>query len=53
MPVELEQYPDIGLVDASIVAIAERFRMKAIATTDRRHFGPIRPRHVKALTLLP
>lgn len=49
----LEQYPDLGLVDASVVAIAERLRMKSIATTDRRHFGPIRPRHVKAFTLLP
>lgn len=49
----LQQYPDLGLVDASVVAMAERLRMKSIATTDRRHFGPIRPRHVKAFTLLP
>lgn len=49
----LQKYPDMGLVDASVVAIAERLRLKAIATTDRRHFGPVRPRHVTAFDLVP
>ena len=31
------QYPDIGFVDAAVVAIAESRRLRRIATTDRRH----------------
>jgi uncharacterized protein len=46
-------YPEIGFVDASVVAIAERLRLKAIATTDRRHFARIRPRHIRAFELVP
>ena len=49
----LEDYPEIGFVDASVVAVAERLRLGAIATTDRRHFAPIRPRHIPAFELLP
>ncbi len=49
----LEKYPQIGFVDASVVAIAERLRVRTIATTDRWHFGPIRPRHVPAFELVP
>ena len=49
----LEQYPAIGFVDASIVAMAERLGLKTIATTDRRHFAALRPRHVAAFHLVP
>jgi uncharacterized protein len=35
------------------VAIAERLRLTAIATTDRRHFSGIRPRHRASFTLVP
>jgi predicted nucleic acid-binding protein len=49
----LDDYPDIGFVDASVVAVAERLKLSAIATTDRRHFGAIRPRHAPAFELLP
>jgi predicted nucleic acid-binding protein len=49
----LVRYPQIGFVDASLVAVAERLRLPAIATTDRRHFGPIRPSHVRAFDLVP
>jgi len=49
----LQQYADIGFVDATIVAIAERLRLRIIATTDRRHFSRIRPVHMPAFTLLP
>ena len=43
----------IGFVDATVVAVAERMGVSEIATTDRRHFGVIRPRHVREFTLLP
>jgi predicted nucleic acid-binding protein len=50
-----EQYldSDIGFVDASVVAIAERLNEDKIATLDHRHFSIIRPRHVNAFRLLP
>ena len=43
----------LGFVDASIVAMAERKGIGSIATTDRRHFGVVRPSHVERLRLLP
>jgi hypothetical protein len=49
----MRRYPEIGFVDASIVAIAERLKIDAIATTDRRHFQRIRPKHARGFTLLP
>ena len=49
----MAKYPDIGFVDASVVAVAERLRLNTIATTDRRHFSKIRPVHVNAFELLP
>jgi len=36
-----------------IVAIAERLGLSTIATTDRRHFASVRPRHVAAFRLVP
>lgn len=44
---------DIGLVDASIVAIGERLNEPKIATLDHRHFSLIRPRHVDRFELVP
>ena len=44
---------DLGLVDASIVALLERLELTELATLDHRHFGVVRPRHCDALTLLP
>lgn len=44
---------DLGFVDASILAIAERLNVTRVATLDHRHFRMMRPRHVEALTLLP
>jgi uncharacterized protein len=32
----------LGLVDAVVIAMAERLRPKAIATLDERHFGSVR-----------
>ena len=46
-------HPFLGLVDASIVAIAERLKLDALVTTDRRDFSRVRPRHVEAFRLLP
>lgn len=43
----------LGVVDASIVALAERLGETKVATLDRRHFGVVRPRHVKALQIVP
>lgn len=44
---------DIGFVDASLVAVAERLKISRLLTTDRRHFSLIRPAHCRAFTLLP
>jgi predicted nucleic acid-binding protein len=51
----MRQYADsdIGFVDASLVAVAERLNIRKVITLDRRHFGPIRPRHCPALEILP
>lgn len=49
----LDDYPEIGFVDASVVAIALRLRIRRLATTDRRHFGALRLPGRLALELLP
>ncbi|WP_255622594.1 hypothetical protein [Pseudonocardia sp. DSM 110487] len=51
----VEKYADLplGTVDASVIALAERLNLPAVATLDHRHFGVVRPRHVEALALLP
>jgi len=51
----VDRYADLplGTTDAAVVAVAERFRCAEVATLDRRDFSVVRPRHVKALTLLP
>lgn len=51
----MDAYPDlkIGLVDASVVAVAERLNISSIMTTDRRHFSVVKPKHCTAFTLLP
>lgn len=51
----MEQYLDLplGMVDASVIALAERRNIDVIATLDRRHFSVVRPRHVEAFTLVP
>jgi uncharacterized protein len=51
----LDSYADahIGLVDASIVALAERYRVPRILTLDRRHFSMFRPQGLSHLELLP
>ncbi len=43
----------LGFVDASIVALAERYRIRKVLTLDRRHFRVIKPLHLDYLELLP
>ena len=51
----IEQYADLplGMVDASVIALAEQLELAEIATLDRRHFSVVRPQHVDAFELLP
>lgn len=46
---------DLGLVDGSIAALAERRDIYRVLTTDRRDFAPLRlgPRSTRTLELLP
>ena len=51
----IDQYADLGLglVDASVVAVAERLGITTIASIDRRDLLVVRPRHADAFTLIP
>lgn len=44
---------EVGVVDASVLALVERLGAPKLATLDHRHFSVMRPRHVEALALLP
>jgi len=46
---------NLGLVDGTVIAVAERRRVYRVLTTDRRDFAAIRvgPRLTRALELLP
>jgi predicted nucleic acid-binding protein len=46
---------NLGLVDGTVAAVAERRQVYRVLTTDRRDFGAIRigPRFARALDLLP
>ncbi len=50
-----DRYVDLplGVVDAAVVAIAERLRITTVATLDRKHFSVVRPQHVDAFELVP
>lgn len=51
----VERYRDqaIGVTDASLVVLAERYRTRSILTLDRRHFDVLRPLDGGRFTLLP
>lgn len=51
----VNDYADLrlDLMDASIVAVAERLGVTTIATLNHRDFTVVRPRHLDALELLP
>ncbi len=44
---------DLGLVDASLIAVCERLGETKVATLDRRDFSVVRPSHCASLHLLP
>ena len=43
----------LGTTDATVIAVCERLGLTEVASLDRRHLTVVRPRHVRALTLLP
>lgn len=51
----IERYADqnIGVADASLVVLAERFRTRTIVTLDRRHFTVLRPLDGGRFRVLP
>lgn len=51
----VDTYSDLrlGMVDASVVAVAERLGIASVFTINRRDFSVVRPRHVAAFDLLP
>lgn len=51
----IRTYADLGLglVDASVVVVAERLGLATIATINHRDFRVVRPRHVTAFELIP
>lgn len=44
----LRAYDFLGFVDASVVAIAERLKLRELVTTDHRDFQRVRPAHTAA-----
>jgi predicted nucleic acid-binding protein len=51
----IERYADmgLGLVDASVITVAENLGVITLATLNRRDFTVVRPRHVAVFELLP
>jgi len=51
----IRTYADLplGVVDASVVAVAERLEVGRIATLDHRHFSIVRPAHLERFELVP
>lgn len=51
----IERYRDqaIGLADASIVVLAERYGTRRVATLDRRHFEVLRPLQGGRFAIVP
>lgn len=43
----------LGVVDATVIALAERLREPRVATLDHRHFAAVRPAHVPGFLLVP
>jgi uncharacterized protein len=51
----VERYGDfpLGIVDASIVVLADRLETDLIVTLDRRHFGAVQSPHGRRFRMLP
>lgn len=47
------QRPDVGLTDASLVALADRQRTRLVATFDQRHFRTLADRAGQPFVILP
>jgi uncharacterized protein len=43
----------VGIVDASVVVLAERLGVDTVATLDRRNFATVKAKHVAGFTLVP
>ena len=50
-----DQYADLnlGLVDSTVIATAERLGIQRMFTFDRRHFSVVRPKNLEYLDLIP
>jgi len=44
---------DLGFVDTSVIAVAERLGITTVATINHRDFRVVRPAHLDAFTLVP
>ena len=42
----------LGIVDAAVIAMAERLLLTEIATLDHRHFAVVRPSHTRGMRSL-
>jgi predicted nucleic acid-binding protein len=51
----LDDYSDSNLdfVDATVMAIAERYKIAQVLTLDQRDFRLFRPRHCESFEILP
>ena len=51
----LKQYRDaeFGMVDATVMAMAERLKIQTVLTIDHRDFGIFRPKHCDAFRIVP
>lgn len=51
----IDGYTDLGLglVDASVIAVAERLHLTTIATMNHRDFAVVRPAHCRTFELVP
>jgi predicted nucleic acid-binding protein len=51
----MQTYADseVGFVDASLVALAERYKLRRVLTLDKRHFSMFRPVGLDYLEILP
>jgi predicted nucleic acid-binding protein len=51
----LRQYRDarFGMVDATVMAVAERLQIQIILTLDRRDFSIYRPKQCSAFRIVP
>ncbi len=47
------QDQNIGVADASLVVLAQRYQTERLLTLDHRHFGVVRTAAGKAFTVLP